>query len=275
MSTANEVLFKPLNSTNYYEWRPNMMALLQSKGLWLVVNGTDTKPATTTGGKKSDWEEKDMKAIGLIAINVSEGKEEVTNAETSKEAWDELSKLYDRKGLSMTIQLKTQLFRLQEENATIGTQITKIKDLTRRIKAIGGSVSDEDKIAVLFGSVHQDYSFIITAIQASWDKNLNDTSSLSFDTVSEALLNEEVRQGKGKGITVASKDNAGALVTSSWKSKKQGESSTNQGEEERRCWACRQTGHVWEKCPLLQAGLEVLKEAQAAKAASAVKTYSL
>jgi len=250
----------------------------------MIVEGVEEKPTVAkSGSTKEDremmrsWQKDDQIAKGLIAVNVQDGKQEVTESSSSKEAWDKLVKLHDRQGLSMLIMLKMMLFKYERKKGMdIGTQVGEIRELCRKLDYLGRKVSDEDKVVILLGSVDTRYTTAVTSIQAAWDKTKIDTE-ISFDNVVEALLNEEVRLGR-QGSTEDVKPNLGALAAkSSWPGSYQGsyQGGQNQGGNgQRLCWVCDEEGHIKRHCPVVEAGKEALRvKKEASKANSAIEFY--
>ena len=64
-----------LTSTNYATWKGEMKAYLRVKGLWLLVNGTETRPTDVEGAAK--WDIKADKAAGelYLACSVEQSNE--------------------------------------------------------------------------------------------------------------------------------------------------------------------------------------------------------
>lgn len=63
--------------------------------LWGIVIGRDSCPAN---GDKV-WDEKDEKALSIIALGLDDNMiHHIAGKDTSKEAWEELEKLFGAKG---------------------------------------------------------------------------------------------------------------------------------------------------------------------------------
>ena len=91
-----------LTKTNFENWSLQMKALLGAQELWDVVEKgyevIDTKAEGVTDIQKAEYLEgkrKDKSALFLLYQAVDENTfEKISEAETSKEAWDILSKSY-------------------------------------------------------------------------------------------------------------------------------------------------------------------------------------
>ncbi|KIJ15292.1 hypothetical protein PAXINDRAFT_77406, partial [Paxillus involutus ATCC 200175] len=61
MSTEHSHHIQALSGTNYSTWAKEMKALLRSKGLWMLVNGRETRPSAA-GEEQTKWGLKQDKA---------------------------------------------------------------------------------------------------------------------------------------------------------------------------------------------------------------------
>ena len=60
-----------LTSNNYPTWKGVMKAYLQVKGLWLLVNGSETCPSDADAKIKAKWDVKADKAAGELYLACS------------------------------------------------------------------------------------------------------------------------------------------------------------------------------------------------------------
>ena len=51
-----------ISNTNYFQWLPQMVDILRSKGLYRIATGQETKP--TVGDKATKWEMNKIKHEG-------------------------------------------------------------------------------------------------------------------------------------------------------------------------------------------------------------------
>ncbi|KAF8833329.1 hypothetical protein BDN67DRAFT_870073, partial [Paxillus ammoniavirescens] len=58
-----------LSGTNYTTWAEEMKALLRSKGLWMLVDGRETRPSAV-GEEQTKWDLKQDKAAGQLMLNL-------------------------------------------------------------------------------------------------------------------------------------------------------------------------------------------------------------
>ena len=71
MSTALTAFVPMLDGPNYQSWFAKMQAYLASVDLWLITNGTVTRPAAA-GDEQSRWDISDSQAIGMITLTLKD-----------------------------------------------------------------------------------------------------------------------------------------------------------------------------------------------------------
>ena len=86
-----------LTPFNYFEWKPNVLLLLRSKGLYMFTMGNE--PDLNSVVEKSKYFNRMDEAFGLLCLSVSpELLFHVENASTPNEVWttlEGLSKKHD------------------------------------------------------------------------------------------------------------------------------------------------------------------------------------
>ncbi|KAF9225001.1 hypothetical protein BS17DRAFT_60383, partial [Gyrodon lividus] len=65
MSSDHSHRIQPLTGTNYSTWAEEMKALLCSKGLWMLVDGRESRPSDP-GDDQTKWDFKQDKAAGEL-----------------------------------------------------------------------------------------------------------------------------------------------------------------------------------------------------------------
>ncbi|GJN15087.1 hypothetical protein PR202_gb01977 [Eleusine coracana subsp. coracana] len=85
---------KRLNSHNYGYWRTCIESYLQGQDLWEVVAGTMTNPPMKESSLRK-WRIKAGKAMFVLKTTIEEDLvEHIRDAETPKEAWETLAKMF-------------------------------------------------------------------------------------------------------------------------------------------------------------------------------------
>lgn len=180
-----------LSNSNYTTWKFKLKHLLIAKELFGYIDGTTVAPASTADGAvKAAYNKNSSKALSHIVLAVGdELLYLITECETAKEAWDKLSKHFERDTLANKMFLKKRYFRsVMSESTTVEGHLKNMKDLTNRLAAIKSPIAEEDQVVTLLGSLPESYSTVVTALETQ-----KDTPSLEF--VQQTLLNEE-QKGK-------------------------------------------------------------------------------
>ena len=122
---------KKLNSHNYGYWKTCMESYLQGQDLWEVVAGTEIVPPPKESGDSSGkkdgaealqkWRIKAGKAMFVLKTTIEEDLlEHIRDAETPKEAWETLEKLFSKKNEARLQLLEKELSGISQDTLTIG-----------------------------------------------------------------------------------------------------------------------------------------------------------
>lgn len=113
-------LIEKLNEENYESWKLQMKSFLVCNELWgYVIVSTIVK----TEENAAAWTTKDDKALALIVLNVSRGQLNlVKKAKTSKEAWNELKRVFESKEPVRKATLYKQLYRMKKDSSVTMNQ---------------------------------------------------------------------------------------------------------------------------------------------------------
>ncbi len=171
---------------NYPTWRVQMLDILTDMGLWEYASGETPLPADKA--LAADWAKKDRKALTAVRLRVSNSMmAHVISAETSKEALDALSNVFNNEGAVSLIVLRRKFLRyVIPEGADLEEEIRKIKGLWQEINFI-----QKTKI-----SDHELASVILTALPSSWDPLI---ASISLDAnLTSASIIGRVLQEDGR-----------------------------------------------------------------------------
>lgn len=97
------------DGSNFSFWKFRVNMILELRGLWGIVSGSEKKPTDTT--KLADWLARDHEARAQISLML---KDEPLNgvlfAKTAQEAWESLVARYEGKGEQKMAYLIDELF---------------------------------------------------------------------------------------------------------------------------------------------------------------------
>jgi hypothetical protein len=184
-----------LTAHNYPSWASEMKALLMSKGVWKCISGSvesilanpDASSELTTL-EKLRLEEDDNKAMGLIALNISETyREKIRNATKSKQAWKTLEEFFEAKAPFNKVHLLLQLVSLKlTEGGDIEDYVRKKMQFQRRLENCGLKLPEELMTVLLLIGLPNELSTLRRILETD--------DNLTLDKVERELQNETIRR---------------------------------------------------------------------------------
>jgi len=218
--------------------------VLRRSGCWEIVNGTISKPSTRDAREK--WEIKSEEGLTSIGLTVDTDQYQyIQDATTGPEAWEALSKVYEKRSRANRIALKREFYGYQHNlDAPIQDYISGILGSARKLKAIGVKLEDTDIMDVLLFNLHADWSNIAGTLCATTD---------DLDTISDitgSLQDEEGRRGgynETPNVVMQATggcSNCGKLGHSKAQCWAKGGGKEGQG----RCFNCQKEGHLARNC---------------------------
>ena len=233
MGDSDRLLVGQLKGENFDTWKFKVKHLLIGKELWDYVDGTKVKPDDTAdAAAKAAYRKKADQAMSVLVLSVGdEYLYLITECQSAAEVWVKLTGHFERDTLTNRIFLKKKYFRMElKDGLPIESHLRSMKELTDRLAAVKAPVSEEDQVAVLLGSLPEQYSTLVTALEARGE-------DLNLQYVQQALINEEQRKEKSSAITRSHEDTAFAV-------RKDRYSRTIT------CYGCGKSGHIRRNCPI-------------------------
>ncbi|XP_074345106.1 uncharacterized protein LOC141684164 [Apium graveolens] len=190
-----------LTATNYGNWSIQMKVLLGSQDIWDLVESGYTEPdAAAEVGLSNDQKsilketrKRDKKALFLIIQGVDESTfEKISEAKTSKQAWEILQKSFQ--GVKKVKKVRLQVLRGEFENLkvksseNIGEFVTRLKTVTNEMKRNGESLDDVRVMEKLLRSLTRKFDYVVTSVEES-----KDLSKISIDELVGSLQAHEQR----------------------------------------------------------------------------------
>ena len=127
-----------LTSTNYATWKGEMKAYLQVKGLWLLVNGTETRHATDTDAQ-AKWDVKADKAAGelFLACSVEQRMHIDAVQDNPVEIWTTLACIHLQQRPGARFNAWDDFFSIRKQpEEFLTTLIARIEDGMSKIKEL-------------------------------------------------------------------------------------------------------------------------------------------
>src|ERR1700722_55849 len=234
-----------LNSSNFNSWKFRLTMILMDRGLWEYVDGSQVAPTVTAfmsaeaKAKADEWKKKDNCALAQIALTVGNSELiHIKGAQTSREAWLKLCKVYEAKGLAAKIFLRRKFFNMKlKEGDSMQSHINYVRELADQLDAIGAPVTDEDIAMTLLCSLPEQYDPLIVALEA------RPSAELTSDFVGSRLLGEEKRKQESFNVKV----NAGSESAFISNNQSSGMKFTNKAKF---CAFCKKFRHTEDACYL-------------------------
>ena len=197
--------FDKLNETNYDDWKIQMEALLEEKGLFGVVCGRDVIPTTgpNSKGVKSFLEKQRLARSKIILTIEPSQLPHVRNEQDPSVVWKNLAQIHRARGLGVLLTMRMDFLKMTlPPKSTIATYVANIRHAAYRLEECYQAeeddssspsttkppiVSDLDKISVLLNGLPPPYQPVIVSITSI------PLASLTFEAIVTRLMNEEGR----------------------------------------------------------------------------------
>ena len=169
MAESKSVTVVPLNGSNYGTWKVQCRMALVKDGLWSIVSGTETAPASTEAEKFVKFVSRRDKALAIIVLSVDPSLLYLLgDPEDPVAVWKKLSDQFQKKTWTNKLSLRRRLnnLRLKDGDST-SNHIKAMTEIFNELAVIGAAVEDEDKIVTLLASLSEAYNMFVTALEAS------------------------------------------------------------------------------------------------------------
>jgi hypothetical protein len=256
--------FDKLNESNYHDWKFQMEALLEEKGLFGIVSGEDVAPTDATAGETKSFLEKQRLARAKIVLALEPAQiPHIRDVTDPAIMWKNLARIHSARGLGVLLTMRMEFLRMtMPSDSSIATWVAKVRhaaycleECHRAEEDIPSTspsiVSNLDKVGVLLNGLPPSYQTVIVSITGT------PLSSLSFENVVTRLMNEEGRQRNLLAPVVIDPPTSSAVKPSSTenvafaaKINQRGTSLAKPGFKAKlKCHKCGGIGHFRQDCP--------------------------
>ncbi|MCO5546979.1 hypothetical protein L7F22_000419 [Adiantum nelumboides] len=197
------IVSEKLTEDNFHAWKFRITNYLKGKGYWDYVEGANEAPLVIpdTGASieqvKSlkDWYQGSTKVMYWLSLSISDSiVGHIEDANSPKDAWDNLIAFNATNTRARKIQLKNELNTIKKGNLLVNNYTLKIKALCESLSSTGVTVDDDDKVEACLCDLGNVYKQFKTSIR-TW-KNIPHFLELSLLLVVEekSLIDDGVIQ---------------------------------------------------------------------------------
>ena len=237
-----------LSSTNYQRWKYEIQAILESRDVMDIADGTVEKP--TDPSKLKAWKKGDATARMVLSRSLDEEHHSFIRAcKTSAEIWTTLVTIKERT-TSSTKLIASQDFAAYrfDPGMTVGSFLAAFNAIVGRMESSGMTVDDATKIGKVLHCLPTEYD----SFRQSWRLTKDDKASFT-DLQSQLLATEA--DIKSRDPVEASGGDAFVGRNVGGDRNRRAESENDSTGEKRRdrkkdvkCYYCNRKGHIKKDC---------------------------
>ena len=129
-----------------------MHQYLVGQGYWSYIKGAQENQPGPTTPKYSTWEQAASRVMYSLATCVhAHMLGYICKAKTSKEAWENLRKIFAANITARKLQLRQELNNIQQRDMSSTSYTLKIKELCDSLTSITGNVDDDEIVQICLG----------------------------------------------------------------------------------------------------------------------------
>lgn len=226
-----------LTSDNYSIWSFKIKALMQEKEVWSAIE--DEKPKDET--KHSAWNKINQKALNTIILSVSNSQIiYIKSAKTAKEAWESLEKEHKKSGVGSKTRVFKNIFHMTlKKGSSMREHLNVMLNYFDQLAEMGSPLPPDMSVNAILASLNDDYSSIVTAIEA-WDED-----RLTMQNVKSILIEEyEKKQSQVSGEIMKIEN----IEADKYKNLE--------------CGYCHKIGHIKKNCYKIKFNKEKIKQVE-------------
>ncbi|KAJ0412135.1 hypothetical protein ATCC90586_004055 [Pythium insidiosum] len=248
-SNPNEIL----SDDNYFLWEFNARMALARKEL---LDHIFVKPEDAARRETDQWKVADVKALAVISKMLSPTYQSMVRESTSAlEAWETLRAFFVKQSLHNRVQLRKELHEFtMADGGNIMDHMVRFDDLCAKLSAVGETMSEEERLVILLGSLPVEYDAMVRILEAM--------DNLTLLAAKEKLRQEyetiKKREKKEEAFRATARDRGGRGVHGRGAGRHSGGRGSGRGGGAAKkafsgkCYECKQFGHKKDECPRLK-----------------------
>ena len=168
MTESKSVTVVPLNGSNYGTWKVQCRMPLVKDGLWSIVSGTETAPASTEAEKYAKFVGRRDKVLAIVGLSVDPSLLYLLgDPEDPVAVWKKLSDQFQKKTWANKLSPRRRLNNLRlKDGDSMSNHIKAVTEIFSELAVIGAAMEVEDKVVTLLASLLESYDMLVTALEA-------------------------------------------------------------------------------------------------------------
>lgn len=240
------------DGTNFLGWKFQMSAALTACGVYEVVDGTRTRPATEQEELIKAWTRDNAKTMYFISKSLEyKHLESLLVCSTAKEMWDGLARIHQQNSAANKLLLMQRFHEYRMNPTDTAVQhVAKIQNMASQFSDLGENVSNLTVMAKILASLTSKFS----TLQTAWDSV--DPARQTLENLQEHLIKEKSRLEAEGGdiaafaaIRIGGEKAGGSKKKENPKSKEEKKVQRDKKKKNVECYVCREKGHYARECP--------------------------
>jgi uncharacterized membrane protein YgcG len=179
-----------LSNSNFMLWQAQMLTHLRGHSLLGYIDGSIEAPAetifiTTDAGRSevvnpeyATWYIRDQTVKGGFFSTVTEEVlAHIMNAQTAREAWVILERMFASRSRARVIQIRSQLTSAKKKGVAAADYFRNMKTLADTLAAIGQPLREEEVISYVLAGLGPNYDALVTSLSVKDDLTLDEVYS--------------------------------------------------------------------------------------------------
>ena len=240
-----------LTSNNYQRWKFEVSAILESKEVLDVVNGTLKLPDDTKVLEVKDWKKKDALARTILSKSLDDDHHNfIRSCLTSKDMWSTIVSLKEQATVSTKLLANQEFHSFKwESGMSVSSFLSQLNVIAGKLESLDAKQDESSLIGKVIHCLPQEFD----SFRQSW--RLTSTGDSTFTKLQSELLAAEADMKARDPLASATGD----AFYGKGSSRGQGQTGTRsfgggkkKSGKEVICYSCQKPGHMKRDCPKLK-----------------------